>query len=157
MIRNLEYPQKITPELDRVLGLMLWNTGPMAKALRMDGEDIPRKAEREQAHVLHWMIKLALEHGPEWHTKVVARLEGIAARQKNIDDALARGISPEKIKEWSCVFCNVLELPELKLDVVGQSAMSGRHVKQKNGVNYDAGHVCGACMQLEKKRGESRA
>ena len=30
------------------------------------GQDIPRKAEEEQAAVLYWMLSLYLEHGNIW-------------------------------------------------------------------------------------------
>jgi 2-methylcitrate dehydratase PrpD len=77
----MEYPKKITPELREVLGLMNFQTCPVAHALRAAGEDIPHKTEAEQAHVLHWMIGLALEHGPAWREKVGERLKEIASTQ----------------------------------------------------------------------------
>ncbi len=73
-----DYPNELTPELKGVLGLMIFSTAPIAHALRADGEDIPRESEAEQAHVLHWMIGLALEHGQGWRDKVVERLTRIA-------------------------------------------------------------------------------
>lgn len=73
-----DYPKEITPELEDVLGLMVFDTGPIAHALRADGQDIERRAESEQAAVLHWMIGLALEHGPDWRAKVGDRLTEIA-------------------------------------------------------------------------------
>lgn len=73
-----EYPEKITFELDEILGLMPWQTGPIAHALRQDGEYIPEKCEREQAHVMHWMIGLYLEYGAEWRNKVSERLQRIS-------------------------------------------------------------------------------
>lgn len=74
-----EYPQEMTPALRDVLELMIFRTSPIAHALRASGEDIPFKVEAEQAHVLHWMIGLALEHGDGWSEKVSERLDAIAA------------------------------------------------------------------------------
>ncbi|MBQ4824405.1 hypothetical protein J4729_07555 [Leisingera sp. HS039] len=72
-----EYPKEITPVLQEVLGLMIMQTCPIAHALRDGGESIPKKTEAEQAHVLHWMIGLALEHGDAWREKVGERLDQI--------------------------------------------------------------------------------
>lgn len=69
------YPSELTPALREVLSLMLWHTGPIAHAMRASGEDIPRKAEAEQAHVLHWLIGLVLEHGDDWREHAAAHIE----------------------------------------------------------------------------------
>jgi hypothetical protein len=73
------YPEELTPVLLNVLGLMNFQTCPLAEILRADGEDIPRKAEIEQARVLHWMIGLALKHGDKWREKVTERIERVVA------------------------------------------------------------------------------
>lgn len=64
----MEYPEHITPEIDEVLGLLTYNTTPLARAYRDAGiaKDLPRKIEREQAFMLHKMILLALKHGEKW-------------------------------------------------------------------------------------------
>jgi hypothetical protein len=77
-----EYPDEITEPLREVLGLMVFHTCPIAHALRSGGEDIPTKTEAEQAHVLHWMIKLALEHGSDWREKVGERFDELIAQAK---------------------------------------------------------------------------
>ncbi|TCR01095.1 hypothetical protein [Neorhizobium sp. JUb45] len=73
------YPQELTDDLRDILSLMMWNTGPMAHALRAGGQDIKRKAEEEQAEVMHWLIGLALEHGSEWRAKASDRIREIKA------------------------------------------------------------------------------
>ena len=77
-----EYPEKITPELEYALGLMVWNTGKIAAVLRSGGEEITRKAEAEQAYVLHWLIGLCLEHGDKWNEAFLARLKEIDDQRK---------------------------------------------------------------------------
>lgn len=77
-----EFPTTLTEPVKEVLSLMLWDTGPVAHALRSDGEEIPRKAEDEQAHVMHWMLGLALQHGDDWKGHVHARLSKISAETK---------------------------------------------------------------------------
>lgn len=62
-------PDKMTPAIDEVLGMMNFRTGPIAHFLRGTGDDIPRKCEREQSHVLFWLLKLAIEHGDGWHNE----------------------------------------------------------------------------------------
>lgn len=59
-------PDTMTPAIDDALGLMNFETGPIAHLLRATGDDIPRKCEREQSHVLFWFLKLAVEHGDAW-------------------------------------------------------------------------------------------
>lgn len=76
------YPQELTDDLRDILSMMMWNTGPIAHALRDGGQDIKRKAEEEQAEVMHWLIGLALEHGSEWRAKASDRI-------REIRDALA--------------------------------------------------------------------
>lgn len=65
--RGQPFPPTLTPPLRRVLGMMLWETGPIAHALRATGQDIARKAEDEQAAVLHWLVGFVLKHGADWH------------------------------------------------------------------------------------------
>lgn len=71
------YPQELTDDLRFILSMMMWTTGPMAHALRDGGLDIKRKAEEEQAEVMHWLIGLALEHGPAWREKASDRIREI--------------------------------------------------------------------------------
>lgn len=75
----LAYPAELTPALREVLGLMLWTTTPIAHALRSGGAEIRPKAEEEQAHVLHWLIQLALRHDEAWRSRAVAKLNEIKA------------------------------------------------------------------------------
>lgn len=75
---TMEYPEKMTPALREVLGLMIFTTGPIAAGMRAAGEEIPEKAEAEQAHVLHWLIGLALRNGDSWKPIAAARLDELA-------------------------------------------------------------------------------
>ncbi len=68
-MQTLTYPRELTEELRDVLSMMMWHTGTIARALRLGGADIPTKAEDEQAHVLHWLTLLVLEHGSAWSDK----------------------------------------------------------------------------------------
>lgn len=65
----LSYPTELTDSLFDVLSLMLWHTGPLAHTLRAGGANIKKRAEDEQAHVLHWLIQLAIQHGPAWRQR----------------------------------------------------------------------------------------
>ena len=69
------YPEALTPELDEVLGWPNFKCGGFADAFRAAGFAIPRKAEREQAFVLHWLIKLVMKHGADWQTFARAELQ----------------------------------------------------------------------------------
>jgi hypothetical protein len=50
----------------QVLGLMNFQTCPIAHLFAATGEEIPHKVEREQSFILRWLVKLALEHGDAW-------------------------------------------------------------------------------------------
>ncbi|QBY56126.1 hypothetical protein [Cupriavidus oxalaticus] len=81
------YPSEITPALREVLSLMVWRSGQIAHVLRAGGADIPKKAEAEQAHVLHWLIQLALEHGSDWWSRAYASLQEIQNALGNSEEA----------------------------------------------------------------------
>ena len=67
-------PSTLTQEVRDVLGMMIFNTGPIAHAFRAAGKDIPRKAEEEQAVVLFWLLGHALKHGTDWRKHAAAEL-----------------------------------------------------------------------------------
>lgn len=71
------FPKSLTPPLRRVLSMIMWETGPIAHALRATGADIARKAEDEQAVVLHWLVGFVLEHGDDWHKYAAVALRAM--------------------------------------------------------------------------------
>lgn len=76
----MELPNEITPALREVLGLPNFTTGPIAHAFRAAGANIRTKCEDEQAYVLFWLLKLAIEHGDNW--RKVAGDELAALKEK---------------------------------------------------------------------------
>lgn len=76
---TLPYPADPTDALTEVLSLMLYTTTPIAHAMRAAGADISTKCEAEQAHVLHWLIQLALQHGDAWREKARASMDELRA------------------------------------------------------------------------------
>jgi len=38
----------------------------IARALRISGQEIPNKAEDEQAHSIYWMLEMYVMHGKNW-------------------------------------------------------------------------------------------
>lgn len=76
------YPKEMTPALREVLGTMIMTTCPIAHGMRAAGADIPTKTEAEHAHVLHWMIGLALEHGDNWRAVAGAELQIILEKAR---------------------------------------------------------------------------
>jgi hypothetical protein len=73
----LSFPRELTADLRDVLSTMIWTSGQIAHCLRAGGEVIKKRAEDEQAHVLHWLICLALEHGSAWREKASDRIREI--------------------------------------------------------------------------------
>lgn len=80
------FPAYLTPALRRVLSMMMWETGPIAHALRATGEDIARKAEDEQAVVLHWLVGFVLKHGDDWHKHAAVALRAMTDSMTNPGD-----------------------------------------------------------------------
>ncbi len=73
------FPLSLSAELDEVLGLMTYQTAPLARAYRDAGvvKELPRAVEREQAFILHKLILLALQHGPDWRGQFSKELEPV--------------------------------------------------------------------------------
>lgn len=65
---QLIYPVDAPPELLHALGLMIFQTAPIARVFRAAGHDVPAKVEAEQAFILHRLVKHVLESGPLWET-----------------------------------------------------------------------------------------
>ena len=79
---TLPYPETLTPELRGILGIMIFQSAPIAHQLRRLGHDIPEKTEAEQAYVLHWFIRLALQHGDRWSYVWEDEMRRMTAEQK---------------------------------------------------------------------------
>jgi hypothetical protein len=59
-------PDEMTAAMRDALGIPNFRTGPIAHLFRADGQPIPKKMEEEQAVVLFWALRLAIEHGDRW-------------------------------------------------------------------------------------------
>lgn len=79
----MELPDEMTPAIREALSFMNFQTGPIAYALRADGQEIAHKCEDEQAVVLFWFLKLAIEHGDKWKDVVGLELERITKAAKS--------------------------------------------------------------------------
>jgi hypothetical protein len=100
------YPEKVTPELDEVLGWTLMKCAEYAPIFRAAGHDIPRKVEREQAFVLHWLIKLVLLHGAQWRQVAIAELQALMASPRPVPTASPvvaeqLGIAPAQVDSFT--------------------------------------------------------
>jgi hypothetical protein len=72
----LIYPEKIDDTLLAILGRPSFTCRDIAGVLRAGGIEIPPKAEAEQAHTLHYLLKTYLRHGERWD--YVAEVELLA-------------------------------------------------------------------------------
>jgi hypothetical protein len=77
-------PAELTPPVRGVLSMMLWQTIPIANALRATGRHINRKTEDEQAAALHWLLGIALEHGENWEQAAARALHKLLSEKKGI-------------------------------------------------------------------------
>lgn len=95
---TIQFPDTLTPELDEILGTMIMDTTRIAHLFRETGEKIPEKTEREHAFVVFWMLRLALEHGPEWRKvaakELAARLERAKAQRSAVAFPADKGGRP---------------------------------------------------------------
>lgn len=67
MISNEVLKALDSEHVTEALSMLVFNTGPIAHIFRSAGhQPIPRKIEAEQAFVLRWAVKLALQHGADW-------------------------------------------------------------------------------------------
>ncbi|WP_157639506.1 hypothetical protein [Burkholderia ubonensis] len=82
------YPDEMSPALRDVLGRPNFWCGPIAHEMRAAGAEIKAKAEDEQAHVLHWLVKLVLDHGDDWQKHAATDLRAI---REKADAARAQG------------------------------------------------------------------
>lgn len=79
----------LTSELKKILGLMAFQCYTFAQALRMGGYDVPRKAEEEQAAVLHWMLTHYLIHGDNWRAHALDDVDRMQAHWKAQNEGAA--------------------------------------------------------------------
>lgn len=68
VLRTSALPDKITPAIVEALGMPNFQCGPLAHYFRMAGHPIKERSEDEQAFVLFWALKLAIQHGIAWRT-----------------------------------------------------------------------------------------
>lgn len=76
---SLQLPDTMTPAMADALSTMLWTSGTLAQCFRAAGHGIKRRAEDEQAFVLFWSLKLAIEHGDGWRKVAADQIEAMAA------------------------------------------------------------------------------
>lgn len=76
------YPEELTPDLAFILGMPNFQCAPIAHALRAGGAEIARRAEAEQAYVIHWMTKLAIDYPEDWRERVGSCLQEIVDAAK---------------------------------------------------------------------------
>ncbi|MBN9357442.1 MAG: hypothetical protein J0I15_13390 [Herbaspirillum huttiense] len=76
------FPDALTPELSYALGMPNFRCAPYAAIFRGAGHDIPRKAEAEQAFVIHRMVRAVLQHGAGWDAAFAAELHAAADSAK---------------------------------------------------------------------------
>lgn len=78
------WPEGLTPELHRILGLMCFQLGKFAQGYReigefvdAAGEPLASRAEDEQAFMLHKFLGFWFVHGAEWGTAANADIERV--------------------------------------------------------------------------------
>ena len=62
-----------------ILGRPNFTCSHLAELMRNSGSDIKRKAEHEQAAVIHWLLGIYLEYGDKWESVAKADIQTRAA------------------------------------------------------------------------------
>lgn len=79
----LVYPDELTPALADVLGRIDWPyCATIADTFRVYGTPIGRTRQDERAIVVHWAIKLALQHGKRWESVANAIIDDMNQKIK---------------------------------------------------------------------------
>ncbi|MDN7851368.1 Lar family restriction alleviation protein [Burkholderia seminalis] len=81
------YPDGLTDTLRHVLSFPNFRCAPYAHLMRDSGADIDSRAEDEQAHVLHWLVKLVLDHGDRWTDVAEVDLNVMRAKARAAHDS----------------------------------------------------------------------
>lgn len=72
----------------RILGLVTFQTAPVAHLFRRLGYPIPRKIELEQAHVFLWLLGKYRDHGDGWGKAVADEIDqmqkAVEAKEKAV-------------------------------------------------------------------------
>ncbi|KVC74683.1 hypothetical protein WI73_05785 [Burkholderia ubonensis] len=74
------YPDELTDALRYVLGFPNFSCAPYAQLMRNSGAKILTRSEDEQAYVLHWLVKLVLDHGAQWADVAEEELKAMRAQ-----------------------------------------------------------------------------
>lgn len=84
-----DWPRELTPELRDILGFMCFQLGPMAHAyqaagrfLDADGCEMRKRAEDEQAFMLHRFLTHWFEHGADWRESMEVEFECVITEAK---------------------------------------------------------------------------
>ncbi|MBO2947093.1 hypothetical protein J4754_04165 [Burkholderia pseudomallei] len=83
------YPDDLTDTLRHVLGFPNFRCAPYAHLMRDSGANIETRAEDEQAQVLHWLVKLVLDHGDRWADAAEEDLDTMRAKARATHDSEA--------------------------------------------------------------------
>lgn len=87
--QQVTWPAALTEDLRTILGMMCFQLGPIAHGYQAAGEfvgveglELKKRAEDEQAFMLHKLIAIWIEHGDGWRAVAADELERIAAKAK---------------------------------------------------------------------------
>ena len=59
-----------------------WCASVVVPILRAQGQDIPKKAEAEQAAAIYWMLSLYEKHGENWREEIAKIVSTLAETEK---------------------------------------------------------------------------
>ncbi|MCW4589590.1 TMF family protein [Gluconacetobacter entanii] len=92
-LQKLALPAEMSPDIAAALGIICFQAVPFAAAFRSVGENVPRKAEAEQAFVIFRLLKAVLAGGnfdQAWRALVE---DALAAQERAEKDRFGGGMS----------------------------------------------------------------
>jgi hypothetical protein len=81
-------PDELNPELMEILGRPNFTCAGLASVLRVDGVDIARRAEHEQAQVLFKLLGFYAAHGDGWKKAAAEWIDSVQIRAGGLDVAV---------------------------------------------------------------------
>lgn len=82
-------------DLKEILGMICFQCIPFCQIFRLDGRDIPSKAEAEQAYTIHWMLGHYLKTGKDWKASAESEVKEIKIRHYAKQAELAKQAAEE--------------------------------------------------------------
>lgn len=84
MAEMKSYPEKLNSDLKAILGRPCFACCGLANVLRKGGHSIPKKAEEEQAAVIHFLLGHYMRDPENWDMKAAVELRQMQSDERSV-------------------------------------------------------------------------